>query len=289
MFRYVDVDVIMFADDAAFFLSDKNLQRLYNRIRLLFERLSKYLNSNKLIPNLAKSKLMFFSSKPIPTNLEPIPFRNEIIEWVKEYKYLGLTLASNMSYATHIERVSNRVSQFIGIFFHLNQILPLKNMTQLYQALVVPHFTLHVELWGSSQDTYMNRLQIKQNKLLRAILKVKMVDGRPLMGTSVMYKDLRILKIRSIFKLRLFTFLMQLLKGELPVFYDLLLRPSLSDHAYGTRGNRFRHPLALCCVERRAINRQLILLYEEVPAVDLVVESTKASAKNYRKSLLYSQ
>ena len=289
MFRYVDVDVIMFADDAAFFLSDKNLQRLYNRIRLLFERLSKYLNSNKLIPNLAKSKLMFFSSKPIPTNLEPISFRNEIIEWVKEYKYLGLTLASNMSYATHIERVSNRVSQFIGIFFHLNQILPLKNMTQLYQALVVPHFTLHVELWGSSQDTYMNRLQIKQNKLLRAILKVKMVDGRPLMGTSVMYKDLRILKIRSIFKLRLFTFLMQLLKGELPVFYDLLLRPSLSDHAYGTRGNRFRHPLALCCVERRAINRQLILLYEEVPAVDLVVESTKASAKNYRKSLLYSQ
>ena len=289
IFKYVDVDVILFADDAAFFLSDTNLQRLYNRIRLLFERLSTYLNNNKLIPNLSKSKLMFFSSRPVPTNLQPILFRNEIIEWVKEYKYLGLTLTSNMSYATHIERVSSKISQFIGIFFHLNQILPKRNLTQLYQALVVPHITLHLELWGASQDTYINGLQVKQNKLLRAILRVRIVGGRPLMGTAEMYRSLGILTLRNLFKLRLFTFLMQLLRGELPNFYNLLLSPLLLNHSYHTRGNGFRHPLARCSVERRAINRQLVLLYEEVQAEVFVDDSVRASTRKYKKNLLGSQ
>ena len=57
IFDMVQVDVVIFADDAAFFVSAAKLQLLYDGIKKLFEDLSIYLN-NKLIPNLQKSKLM---------------------------------------------------------------------------------------------------------------------------------------------------------------------------------------------------------------------------------------
>ena len=69
---------------------------------------------NMLVPNLRKSKLMVFSRNQ--SNLPDIRFDNEIIEWVKEYKYLGLILTSSMSFGPHIDKVCTQVSQYIGIF-----------------------------------------------------------------------------------------------------------------------------------------------------------------------------
>lgn len=77
-----DVQVVMFADDAAFFISAAALLLLYEQITKLFRVLSRYLLANKLIATLSKSKLMLFTSRPhgIP---EDIMFGNDIIEWVK--------------------------------------------------------------------------------------------------------------------------------------------------------------------------------------------------------------
>ena len=57
----VDAETVLFADDAAFFLSAPSLSQLYDRINLLFMNLSRYLKMDMLVPNLSKSKLMLFS------------------------------------------------------------------------------------------------------------------------------------------------------------------------------------------------------------------------------------
>ena len=113
----VDAETVLFADDAAFFLSAPSLSQLYDRITLLFMNLSRYLKVNMLVPNLSKSKLMLFSRNQ--SNLPDIRFDNEIIEWVKEYEYLGLILTSSMFFGPHIDKVCTQVSQYIGIFYHL--------------------------------------------------------------------------------------------------------------------------------------------------------------------------
>ena len=94
--KAVDTEVVLFADDAAFLLISPTIDGLYEKIKKLFSDLHKYLRANKLIPNLTKSKLMYFDSRPVP-ELPGIPFDSHIIEWVDEYKYLGLTLTSKMS------------------------------------------------------------------------------------------------------------------------------------------------------------------------------------------------
>ena len=290
IFDFIDyLEVILFADDAAFIITAPKLEKLYELIRKLFIDLNRYLECNKLIPNLLKSKLMYFSSRPTPQEIEIFYFRDVPIEWVQEYRYLGLTLTSKMSFSTHISRISSKLSQYTGIFYNLCKFLPRKVLMMLYNSLVVPHITLHIEVWGAAQETYMERLARKQNKVLRAILNVGTIDGRPTMHTNDMYKKLGLLKVRSVFRVQLFKLLLTLLNGQLPVFYDLILRPMLNEHNHNTRQGIFRHPRVSCEVERRAVANQLVLLYEDINIDQYLGISVKTAAKRLKKTLLHEQ
>ena len=55
-------EAILFADDAAFVILSPSLKGLYKNIKDLLTDLTRYLNTNKLIPNAKKSKLMMFRS-----------------------------------------------------------------------------------------------------------------------------------------------------------------------------------------------------------------------------------
>ena len=109
----VKEEVILFADDAAFVIISRTLAGLYEKIREMFSDLSRYLNMNKLIPNSGKSKLLMFKSRPT-TDLPSFSFGGEEIEWITEYKYLGITLTSNLNYSKHINNVSLKISRIVG-------------------------------------------------------------------------------------------------------------------------------------------------------------------------------
>ena len=135
----------------------------------------------------------------------------------------------------------------------------------LYSTFVLPHLLLHIEIWGASPAVHMSRLNTKVNMLLRTILRVRYLEGRPMLNTTLMYKQLGILKVKSVFRYRLFGFLICLLSGSIPEFFELLLTPFLTNHNYGTRNRNFRVPLVSCEVERRALSYQLIKLYDDIP------------------------
>ena len=231
---------------------------------------------------------MMFSSRPFGPMVD-ITFNNEVIEWVKEYKYLGLTLTSSMSFGPHIDGICTKISQFSGIFYYLYKILPREVMLLLYNTFALPHLILHIELWGSAPNWHINKLIVKQNKLLRSVLGVKVIDGIPVMHTTDMYKKLNVLSLKNLFKLYLYKFMILMQRGLLPVFYDLLLRPLESNHDYNTRSRSLRHPMITSEIERRAITHQIIILRESLPPNMLLDASLSILFRNYKKYLLESQ
>lgn len=279
--------VVLFADDAAFVIICHSLDGLYRKIRALFSDLSSYLNINKLVPNSRKSKLMMIKSRLTPV-LPDLYFSGERIEWVSEFKYLGITLSRNMTFCNHINNVSLRISRMTGTFTCLRAIMPRNILIKLYYALVYPHLSGHIVIWGSSPPSHLKQLTVRLNTLLRTILGVEWVNGRPQTGNNELYSQLGLLKLNSIYKLNLFKLLRLLLDGELPEFWELLLASHLTPHAYNTRGIRFRHPNIVCEVERRALSYQLILMLEELSPSMLEI-SFKASIKQFKKSLLTGQ
>ena len=286
----VDVEVVLFADDAAFIIIAKKLEELYCKIEKLFLDLSKYLEANRLIPNLNKSKLMYFDSRPIP-DLRNLSFNGQIIEWVEEYKYLGLTLTNKMSYSLHISNVVSRISRFVGTFNCLRVVVPRSVLTMLYSSFVLPHILLHIEIWGAAPEVHISRLKIKINMLLRAIIGVSYVNGRPTVDTTAMYNQLRILKLNNVYKLRLYNLLMNLLSGLLPDLFEMLLGPYLTAHNYSTRQRIFRTPFVSCEVERRAVAYQLIHLYNDIPSqyINTNGNSLKRMMKKFKQHVFSEQ
>ena len=260
----VDVEVVLFADDAAFIITATTLEELYGKIMKLFSDLSQYLKVNKLIPNLNKSKLMYFDSRPVP-NLRKLSFNGQEIEWVDEYKYLGLTMTSKMSFSIHINNVVSRVSRFIGTFFCLRKVVPKTVLIMLYFSFVLPHILLHIEIWGAAPAVHISKLNVKINMLLRSIVGVRFVEGRPTLDTTTMYNQLGILKLKNLFKLRIYGLLVSLLNGSRPELFEVLLAQYLTLHNYATRNRAFRMPLVSCEVERQAVSYQLINLYNNIP------------------------
>ena len=179
----VDVLTVLFADDAAFIITSSSLEELYMKIDKLFRDLECYLRNNRLVPNSSKSKLMMFSSRPTH-DLPNIRFADEIVEWVNEFKYLGLTLTSKLCFARHINRVALNISRITGAITNVRSIVPLHVLIKLYKALVFPHLINHVVIWGSAPQCHLKVLVTRVNNLLRVILGVRWVDGRPTVCTN---------------------------------------------------------------------------------------------------------
>ena len=62
----------------------------------------------------------------------------------------------------------------------------------LYYALVHPHFTYGILIWGSTYKSYLNTLQLSQNKAMRAIIKQRSSDR-----ITPIYRRLQVLKIND--------------------------------------------------------------------------------------------
>ena len=283
----VEENTVLFADDAAFIVTAETLQGLFNKLRNLFSDIDGYLRINRLVPNASKSKLMMFTSRPT-TNLPVMLFDGKEIEWVSEFKYLGLTITRNLSFAKHISNISLNVNRITGSIMNLRNILPMQILVKLYYALAFPHISNHIVVWGSAPVCHLKNLTVRINNMLRIILGIYKINGRPTMSNSELYKRLELLNLKSIYHFNLFKLLRLLLDGKLPQFWNLLMSENIASHEYNTRHSRFRHPALACEVERRALPHQLILLHESVPK-NFLEMNFNTSLKIYKKSLLESQ
>ena len=283
----VKVEVVLFADDAAFIITCQTLAGLYQRITELFSDLFSYLNMNKLVPNSRKSKLMMFKSRPT-YELPSLSFGGEEIEWVTAFKYLGITITNNLNFSKHIENISLNVSRMTGTFTCLRTVVPRSVLMKLYYALIYPHLNNHVVVWGSAPPSHLRTLTVRINNLLRIILGVSWENGRPSRSNNELYKELSVLKLENIFKFNLYKLLRLLLDGRLPEFWELLLGNYVTPHTYNTRQIRFRHPNINCEVERRALSYQLIIMLEELP-LNILEINLNASLRQFKKILLSRQ
>ena len=154
--------------------------------------------------------------------------------------------------------ISMGLNLITGIFTNVRSIVPYHIVMKLYFALAFPHLMNHVVIWCSAPSCHLKILATGQNNMLRVMSGVRWVDGRPDINTREMHKSNGVMNINSIFKYCLFKLIRQLLDGRLPEFFRILLKPHISHHTYGTRGDRFRHPALVNEVERRFLPHLLI-------------------------------
>lgn len=160
--------VIMYADDTNVFFAGKSLQMLQISINNYLKLLMSWLHSNQLQLNVNKTKYIIFApiNKPINFKLA-ILFQNVQIEQVEAHKFLGIWFRGDMSWTTHVEKLSAELSKITGCFNKIRDLIPLWLKKVLYYSMFYSRLTYCMLVWGTTYSKNYQKLIILQKRVLR--------------------------------------------------------------------------------------------------------------------------
>ena len=159
----------LYADDTCLLISNPNIEDLNVKSKTELHKSKIWMDLNKLSLNINETYSLLINPIVHHSSSDAIAFFN--IQHVNVIKYLGIEIDSQLYFKSHIDNVQSKIAKGVEILFKLNKILPSNALLMLYYALVHPHLTYGILIWGSTYKSYLNTLQLSQNKAMRAITK----------------------------------------------------------------------------------------------------------------------
>ena len=87
------------------------------------------------------------------------------IERVINFSFLGLIINENLSWKSHIDHISNKISRSIGVMNRLKRFLPIHILKTIYFSLVHSYLNYSSLAWGFN----CSRIKLLQKKAIRII------------------------------------------------------------------------------------------------------------------------
>ena len=158
---------MMYADDTTLYccLEDINSSNKNEIINNELQKVNKWLVSNKLSLNVNKTKYMLFYKHPKIVNDLNVQINNNSISRVNTFNFLGLYIHSNITWKTHIDHISKKISRVIGILNKMKYIFPTHILLSLYNSLILPHINYCLLSWGKNSDAIL----LLQKRAMRSI------------------------------------------------------------------------------------------------------------------------
>ena len=80
-----------------------------------------------------------------------------------------MTIDNNLKFKAHIRNIEGRIARSVGVLSEIRHLFPSSALLFLYYALIHPHLSSGVPIWGSTYSTYIQKLQRLQNKAISII------------------------------------------------------------------------------------------------------------------------
>ena len=140
--------LVLYADDMLLYKPISS-HLSYVEIQQDIHQLSQWTDLNTLSFNTTKCKCMLLSNKR--NTFHPIvTLNNQPLEYVPQYKYLGVTVSQNLCWSHHIQHISCRARKILCIIYRnvaKNTDDPL-TILRLYMSLVRPYLEYAAQVWN---------------------------------------------------------------------------------------------------------------------------------------------
>ena len=227
--------VLNFADDTLLYTTLKKNTYQQDNIYLnsQLENVSKWLINNRLKLNVNKTRYMLFHSCKTEvwkyTNLD-IKIGNSSILKVENYKYLGVTIDSNLNWYDHIEAVKTKLLKTIGILYKTRHFLNQNSLYYIFNSLLMSHVRYGLLCWGRASKTKITEIDKLINRALRCI---------HFKGWNESVKSIKIekkiLNVENMFKYELGVFMHKFKRDSLPVNFKPYFTRVNTIHNHSTR------------------------------------------------------
>ena len=160
----------LFADDTTVYFASENITELSNTLQSELHLLLDWIDENKLILNVTKTKSMLFMNKHATNDQLCLSLRGSGIEQVHEAKLLGVTLDEHLSWDKHIANTVKKMGVSISCIRRCSSFLTPASRVLVTQALVLSHLDYCSAVWSGAAKKHLSKLQIAQNKAARLAL-----------------------------------------------------------------------------------------------------------------------
>ena len=161
------VTILLFADDMVLFSDSR--QGLQNGL----DQLAEYCDKWGLTVNVPKTKCVAFKQGGIIGGDDRWHYKNELIETVNHFKYLGFVFGSSGKFAKGIDALEIQAKRALfglkSIFQRHPEMLP-KTQLQLFNSLVKPILDYSCEIWGYLDAVKLETIHLN---ILKYILDVR--------------------------------------------------------------------------------------------------------------------
>ena len=165
--------IALYADDTVLYTANKNFGKSVRQIQRDMNALSHWCDHNGIRMNIEKTKLMIFGStvkiRKLPefeVKVQDLP-----LSVATTYKYLWVTLDSQLNYDKHIQNTIARVSLKLKQLRRMRYFLDVRAATLIYKTMILPIMEYgDIFLVGATAEN-RKKLQTLQNKGLRCALR----------------------------------------------------------------------------------------------------------------------
>ena len=136
------------------------------------KHLCKWFNDT-LTLNVSKCKFVIYGSSLKVGKFDnvSITVNDSILDIIDSFKYLGVTIQQNLTWSEHIDNISKKFNQRLGLIRRITFLLLIQARLTLYSSLVLPLFDYSDIVWGDKNiSTLMKDLQVLQHNAARLIL-----------------------------------------------------------------------------------------------------------------------
>lgn len=244
--------IVSFADDTVVLYTAPTWNSLKLKIEEDFTEILEFLNSRKLTVNMDKTRFMSFTSlksgKPTfqvltVKNGDGLPFQ---VRSAEKIKYLGIMVDSHLKWQEQSKLIVHKVRSLISRIKSLKNICELDELMKVYYALVEPHLSYGVLVWGGMADFYYKQVEVIQKWI------IKIIYGKPITyPTEKLYELSRVCSVRQLHGRALLSY--QHNQGIPPKDYMEI------------RGNHLQLPKIKKTVAQRSFIYLAPLLYNQLP------------------------
>ena len=245
----------LFADDTYLIVKNSALNELEIKCNSALRNLNRWCCPNELQINPVKYNAIIISPKlNTPQPELNLLYNTANISLNDSNKYLGVILDNKLNFQLYILTLEKRESRSIGILSKLRFLFPSSTLLVFYHARTSP-----LPFWDSTFKTYLDKLQILQNKAIRVITNS---DRRS--SITPQFRNFNVLKIADLYTYEIAKLMHQYSKNMLqPCFSTFFSSLSkILDRQYRAKSkNNLYLPKFSTCLYQRSLRFQEVKIW----------------------------
>ena len=152
-----EVETQMYADDTVILAHGRDRCEVAAKLTAEMAKIATWLSESCLILNVSKTACMYFYIRK--NGNQPGIFVREKIQTVSHFKYLGITVDSQLSFKKHIKQVCNTVKFNLRNFRYIRNQLPLDAAKLYMHSMIFSHIPYCITSWSQTGKTTLAPLQ----------------------------------------------------------------------------------------------------------------------------------